>query len=389
MVTLVVTMGKGSQDLYSQKLAENLDVPKIYTDTYQRCGELFNISFFSRASAKAAFHDFRFMGTLNRLDSVVHLPNQHFGRYGFSLKVPYIITVHDLIRYFDLKGHDVLIHRPNFRDKFYLSLDYKGIEKAIKIIAVSCATKHDLIRYLGIPGERIAVIHEGIGRGTLKPVRIRPLPYPYILYVGSEHPRKNLDGLLQVFARLKQGGDFGDLKLVKVGKAGGREVDFRRETLRIVDGLNLRDEVVFTEWVSDEELAAYYSNAECFVFPSLYEGFGFPPLEAMCWGCPVISSNTSSLPEVVGEAAIRMDPRDIDGLAKAIQKVLTDENLRKKMVQEGFIQAQKFSWERAGRETLKAYQEVEEKLKSNKARKQLSYLAFSFLRGRAGKPKQG
>ena len=146
MVTLVVTIGKGSQDIYSQKLAEKLSVPKIYTAIYQKCCELFNVSFFSKASVRTAWHDVRFIRMLNKLNGIVHLPNQHLGRYGFFLRTPHIITVHDLIRYFDLKGYDVLIHRPNLRDRFYLSLDYKGIRKASKIIAVSYATKREIGR---------------------------------------------------------------------------------------------------------------------------------------------------------------------------------------------------------------------------------------------------
>lgn len=195
---------------------------------------------------------------------------------------------------------------------------------------------------------------------------------------------------LKFFGRLKQDGNFKDLKLVKVGKAGGEEVAFRKETLRTIGNLNLADEVIFTEHVSGEQLAAYYSNAKCFVFPSVCEGFGFPPIEAMSCGCPVITSNVSSLPEVVGEAAIQIDPHDVDGLARAIQKLLTDENLRKKMIQEGFKQAQKFSWERAAQETLQVYQEVEEELRNYEVRKHFAYFAASFLeQGRAGNPKEG
>jgi len=389
VVTLIVTTGKGSQDLYSQKLAENLDVPKIYTDIYQKSCELFNIPLLSKASLKTIWCDLHFIEMLNKLYGVVHLPNQHLGRYGLFLRKPYIITVHDLIRYFDLKGYDVLIHRPNLRDKFYLSLDYKGIKKASKIIAVSYATKRDLVHYLGIPEERIAVIHEGIDRKIFKPIPHRPMPYPYILYVGSEHPRKNLSTLLKAFSRLKQESDFKDLKLVKVGKAGGGEVDFRKETLWTIETLNLRNEVIFTEYVSNEELGAYYSNAECFVFPSLCEGFGFPPLEAMSCGCPVISSNVSSLPEVVGEAAIQVNPRDIDELVKAVQEVLTNKDLRKKVIQEGFKQARKFSWEYAAQKTLQVHQEMEEKLRNYKAKRYFDYFAFLFPGGRAGKPKEG
>ena len=363
MVTLGVTIGEGSQDLYSQKLAENLDVPKICTDIYQKSCELFNTSLLSKTSVETVWRDFHFIRMLNKLNGVVHLPNQHLGRYGFFLRLPYIITVHDLIRYVDFKGYDVLIHRPNFRDRLYLSLDYQGVKKAIKIIAVSYATKRDLVRYLGIPEERIAVIHEGIDRKIFKLIRQRPVSYPYILYVGAEHPRKNLNNLLKAFGRLKQEGDFRGLKLVKVGKAGGQEVDFRKETLLAIETLNLRNEVIFTERVSNEELAAYYSNAECFVFPSLYEGFGFPPLEAMSCGCPVISSSVSSLPEVVGEAALQVKAHDIYELVKAIQETLTNKNLRRKLIQEGFKQARKFSWKHAAQETLQVYQEVEEKLK--------------------------
>jgi len=379
MVTLIVTLGKGSQDIYSQKLGENLDVPKIYTDIYQKYCELFNIPLLSKASVETLWHDFCFIRMLNKLGSVIHLPNQHLGRYGFFLKVPFIITVHDLIRYFDLKGYDVLIHRPNFRDKLCLSLDYKGIKKAIKIIAVSHATKRDLIRYLDIPEERIAVIHEGVDSKVLKPLHQRPLAQPYILYVGSEHPRKNLSVLLEVFSRLKQDGNFKDLKLVKVGKAGGEEVDFRKETLRTIGNLNLADEVIFTGHVSGEQLAAYYSNAKCFVFPSVYEGFGFPPIEAMSCGCPVITSNVSSLPEVVGEAAIQIDPHDVDGLAKAIREVLTNRNLREELIRRGFKQVCKFSWEQAARETSQVYWEVEERLRKHAVRKHFGYSAFSFF----------
>lgn len=390
MVTLVVTIGRGSQDIYSQKLAEKLSVPKICTDIYQKSCELFSIPLFCKASVETLWHDFHFIRMLNKLNGIVHLPNQHLGRYGFFLRMPYIITVHDLIRYFDLKGYDVLIHHPNLRDKFYLSLDYKGIRKASKIIAVSYATKRDLIRCLGISEERIIVIYEGIDHKDFKPIHWRPVPYPYIFYVGSEHPRKNLSTLLQAFSKLKQVGNFKDLKLVKVGKAGGQEADFRKETMETIDTLNLKQEVIFTEHVTTEELAAYYSNAECLVFPSLYEGFGFPPLEAMSCGCPVISSNVSSLPEVVGEAAIQVNPHDTDELVKAAQEVLTNEALRRNMIQEGFKQARRFSWEATARETLQVYQEVEEKLRNYKVKRYFDYFAFSFPgAGRAGKPKEG
>lgn len=137
------------------------------------------------------------------------------------------------------------------------------------------------------------------------------------------------------------------MKLVKVGKAGGKEADFRRQTIEVIDSLNLNGRVIFTEVVSKENLRAYYSNAKCLVLPSLYEGFGFPPLEAMACGCPVITPNSSSLPEVVGEA-----------LAEALKKVLTNKELRKSLIAKGKAQAVKFSWDQAAEKTLEVYKEV-------------------------------
>jgi glycosyltransferase involved in cell wall biosynthesis len=150
------------------------------------------------------------------------------------------------------------------------------------------------------------------------------------------------------------------LKLVKVGKAGGKEADFRRQTIEVIDSLNLNGRVIFTEVVSKKNLRAYYSNTKCLVLPSLYEGFGFPPLEAMACGCPVITSNSSSLPEVVGEAAIKVPPQDIEGLAEALKKVLTNKELRKSLIAKGKAQAVKFSWDQAAEKTLEVYKEVEE-----------------------------
>jgi len=347
-------------DLYSQKLAENLDIPKTYTDVYQRIREELSISWFSREALKAIPRDWNFTRRLNKLKGIIHLPNQHFGRYGNFLKIPYIITVHDLIRYLDLEGCLTYIHRPNRRDRFYLNLDYKGIRKATKIIAVSQATKKDLMHHLKIPDEQITVTHLGIDHTAFKPLaNPSRFEYPYILFVGSEHPRKNLSTLLKAFKKLKEQLRFKDLKLVKVGKAGGPEANYREQTTQVINSLNLEGKVAFTELVSVEDLRAYYCSAECFVFPSLYEGFGFPPLEAMACGCPVISSDSSSLPEVLGEAAIKVSPHDIEGLVGALEKVLTNRDLREDLIAKGALQAAKFSWQQTAKKTLEIYKEVE------------------------------
>jgi len=361
MVTLVAASGIKSMDLYARKLAENLDVPKVYSDCYQRVAKLFNTPLFSQAAMKAIWEDWRFIRMLNRLGSIVHLPNHHLGRYGLFLKVPYIITVHDLIRYFDLKGYGPFIHRPNLRDRLYLSLDYKGVKRATRIIAVSQYTKRDLMHHLGIPEEQISVVYEGVDDSLF-----RPSPYPagfdqpYILFIGSEQPRKNLPTLLRAFAKLKEERQFNDLKLVKVGKAGGAEADFRGRTMEVINSLHLAEEVIFTGFVPEEELPGYYSGAGCFVLPSVYEGFGLPVMEAMACGCPVIISNRSSLPEIAGGAAIEVDPCDVEGLAAALRGVLTDQALRKNLIDAGRQQAARFSWRKAAEQTLKVYREVEE-----------------------------
>jgi len=355
---LVTTRGIGSVDLYSRKLSENLDVTLLLTDIYWRIAGAFNCSWLSPKAVKSIWRDWYFVRTLNRLGDIVHLPNQHLGRYGNFLKMPYIITVHDLIRYLDLKGYGNFIHRPNRRDRFYLNLDYKGIKKAKRIIAVSQATKNDLVRYFGIPDGRISVVYLGIDHKLFRPVSHRIYSDPYILFVGSEQPRKNFARLLKAFSQLKGEPRFKDLKLVKIGRAGGREADFRRQTMEVVEALGISHEVIFTEVVPEVDLPAYYSGAGVFVLPSLYEGFGLPPLEAMACGCPVITSNTSSLPEIMGEAGIMVDPYDTDNLAQAMRRVLTDNRLRDDMVRMGLEQSKKFSWEKAAMETQEVYKKV-------------------------------
>ena len=357
----VVTVGNGSMDIYSGKLAEQLDVPMVYTDIYQKFRQSRNISWLSPQAIKSTWHDWRFVRMLNKLGHSIHLPNHHLGRHGNFLRVPYIITVHDLIRYLDLDRDGTLIYHPNRRDRHYLNLDYKGIRKATRIIAVSQSTKNDLIRYLGIPDERISVVYEGIDHSLFRPMSYRIYNYPYILFVGSEQPRKNFTTLLKAFSQLKSDPKFKELKLVKVGNAGGQEADFRGQTMAVVESLNLSSEVIFTDFVLEADLPAYYSGAEVFVLPSLYEGFGFPVLEAMACACPVITSNTSSLPEVTGKAGIMVDPHDTDSLAQTIKIVLTNSELSDNMIRKGLEQSKKFTWEKTAEQTLEVYNKVENK----------------------------
>jgi glycosyltransferase involved in cell wall biosynthesis len=359
-MTFIVTIGHGSMDRYSLQLARHLRAPKLFTDIYQKVAELFNVPLLSCRSLQALWRDGAFLRRLRRLGDAVHFPNHHMGRYGLFLGRPYIVTVHDLIRYFDLKGWGPYIHRPNLRDRLYLNLDYAGIGRAAAIIAISEATREDIVRYLGYPRERIFVVYHGVDHDLFRPVEERPLEEPYILFVGSEHPRKNLPTLLEAFKLLKaEGRRFRHLKLVKVGAAGGGEAPFRQQTLQALARLGLDGDVLFVEGVPDHQLPAYYAGAEVLVNPSLYEGFGFPPLEAMACGCPVIVSSAGALPEVAGEAALVVDPSDPRALAEAIRQVLTDPSLRRRLVERGLRRAAQFSWERCARETEQVYERVE------------------------------
>ncbi len=362
-VFLVVTHGKSSLDLYSLRLARHLKVSTLHTDVYQRFSRLFNRKLFSASTVEGLLTLMRFAGKLSRITGIPHLPNQHLGRVGFLLKKPFIITVHDLIRYVDLKASKhfkPLIHKPNLQDYFWLGLDYRGVARAARIIVPSTYTKNDLVRRLGIPEEKIRVVYHGVDEAFKPTENGRPCPEPYILYVGSEHPRKNLKTLLEAFSRLKENASFRDLKLVKVGRTGGKEANFRGQTLRLVESLGLKRDVIFFDWLPVKTLASFYTQAELFAFPSLYEGFGWPPLEAMACGCPVVSSNASSMPEILGDAALYVNPLDVEGWAEALAEVLSSNRLRRKLSAKGIERAKRFTWRRTAEETLKVYLELEE-----------------------------
>ena len=332
MPLLVVTTEKSGVDKYSQEIARRLDVKTVESRRYLSLIEDYQLS--------------RWLGSQ---DDIIHLPNQNFARYALLVKNPYIVTVHDLIRF------SLGFAKETITEKILLKLDIRGIKRASHIIAVSQTTRKDMITHLKIPDDRISVIYNGLDHSLFKPYKVRLFNRPYILYVGSERPRKNLGRLFEAFAVIRK--EFPELLLVKVGVAG-RTREYRQETMRKLDSLRIDQAVIFVEYVSELDLAYYYSSAALLAYPSLYEGFGFPPLEAMACGCPVVTSDTSSLPEVVGEAGIMFNPYDTDSLVEAMRKVLTDSELRDDMVRKGLEQAKKFSWEKAAKETQEVYNKV-------------------------------
>ncbi len=262
---------------------------------------------------------------------------------------PKVSTIHDLTVYkYPQTQH------PKIIDAIIRS--NKWIKKEAKsVIAVSEATKKDIIEILNIPAEKIEVIHEAAGKQFNERVqnekeKIKQVKEKYgigeteyILSVGTQEPRKNIARLIKAYQLLSNEVSFGNSSLVIVGKFGWGE------KIAPVKG------IILTGYVSDEDLPYLYAGARLFVYPSLYEGFGLPILEAMGCGCPVVSSDTSSLPEVGGKAVVYINPENVENIAKGILEAIKPAS-RKILIEAGFIQAQKFSWEKCAQETLKVYE---------------------------------
>ncbi len=261
-----------------------------------------------------------------------------------------VVTIHDLGYLFHPEAHTL------FQNAYLRWSTRYNARAASRVLADSEATRQDLIRHYRIPPERIDVVYPGRNESlapvtdpdALAHVRVRyGLSEAYLLYVGTLHPRKNLVRLVQAFG-LVASSQSPDLQLVLAGQKGW----LYDEILAQVQRLGLADRVVLTGYVPDADLPALLSGALAFVFPSLYEGFGFPVLEAMACGTPAICSDVSSLPEVAGDAALLVDPLDTQALAETIGRILADENLRHELVQRGFRQLRRFSWRSCAEKTL-------------------------------------
>jgi glycosyltransferase involved in cell wall biosynthesis len=267
-----------------------------------------------------------------------------------------VVTVHDL-------GY---LHYPEAHttsQNLYLRWSTRhNARAACRVVADSEATRRDLERHCGIPRDKIAVVYPGRDKGLVPvtdpameaAVRSRyGLTGPYLLYVGTLHPRKNLVRLVQAFSELLARTAHGsspasDLQLVLAGQKGW----LYEEVFARVRRLNLTNRVTLTGYVPDADLPILLSGALAFVFPSLYEGFGLPVLEAMACGTPVVCSNTSSLPEVAGDAALLVDPLDTEALSEGLSRIVQDEALRRDLAERGFAQVQRFSWKRCAREVM-------------------------------------
>ena len=272
---------------------------------------------------------------------------------------PTILTIHDL-------GFVRFPERYKAAKRIYLrTLTTLSAHRASHIITDAESVRREVVELLGIKPERVTAIPLGVAdyfkpesdRARLEQFRLeKKLPARFVLYLGTLEPRKNLPLLLRGFARFRdeQPAIAQGLGLVLGGAKGWLYEDI----FRLVNELGLADCTTFPGYINEAELPLWYNIAECFVYPSIYEGFGLPPLEAMACGVPVITSNTSSLPGVVGQAGLMVGPDDIDGMAQALNAILADPNRRQQLAAQGIEQARKFNWPDTARRTLEVYRQV-------------------------------
>ena len=284
---------------------------------------------------------------------VLHSPHHHTPLASPGLRR--VVTIHDLTFLLMPQRY------PLARRLYMEGLTRAAARIADAIITPSQVVRQEVIQRLGVPGDRVVAIPEAAGpqyapiedEDTLGRLRWKyRLPNRYILSVGSLEPGKNRARLIRAYARLRSEGI--DSPLVIAGQPAWRyEGDFE-----LVRRLGLDEHVRFLGYVPDEEMPALYSGATLLAFPSLYEGFGLPVLEAMACGTPVVTANVSGSAEVAGDAAVLVDPKDTEALAEALGRVLSDEALRAGLRSRGLERAQQFSWQRAARQTIAVYEVV-------------------------------
>jgi len=274
-----------------------------------------------------------------------------------GVRCPSVVTIHDCIH---LMFPQYLPNRLAYA--YARAQMWSAARRSDCILTVSEASKRDILHLFNVPPEKIVVVYNAIdshfsvtpSEEAVSRVRERyQLDHKFVLYVGNIKPHKNLVRLIEAFHQLRQG-ELADLKLLIIGDQISKLPSLRRAVHRH----KLHKQVRFLGYVADDQLAILYRLASVFVFPSLYEGFGLPPLEAMASGTPVVASNVSSLPEVVGDAAVLVNPYDVDAIVDGLRRVLTDPALAAGMSRKGIERAREFSWERSVAKTWAVYQTI-------------------------------
>jgi len=303
-----------------------------------------------------------FRTVVKRLEcDLEHIPNLF--SVPRNLACPYVMTVHDILEHLSRAREQT-----GFWRSVHFQLTKRVLSGAARIFAVSNFTKLEMEKLFNIPPGRIEVVYNAIDERLLHAhaspadrqliVERYQVTYPFLLYAGRISPHKNVVRMIEAFSALKTELEkdqlYPDLKLIIIGDDVSGNPDLRRTVIRS----GVQNDVRFLGFVPIEVLRTFYDAAKIFVFPSLYEGFGLPPLEAMAHGTPVVTSNVSSLPEVVGNAAVLVHPENVFEIMRALHRVLLDQPLREKMKERSYRQAAKFSWEKSVRRIMDVYREV-------------------------------
>src|SRR6202035_3065526 len=303
-----------------------------------------------------------FRAVVKRLEcDLVHIPNLF--SVPRALPCPYVMTVHDMLEHLSRARQQT-----GFWGALHFHLTKRVLRGAARIFAVSNFTKLEMEKLFNTPSRCIEVVYNAIDerllRGHANPADRQliaeryQVTYPFLLYAGRISPHKNVVRMIEAFSALKTELEkdqlFPDLKLIIIGDDVSGNPDLRRTVIRS----GVQNDVRFLGFVPIEVLRTFYDAAKIFVFPSLYEGFGLPPLEAMAHGTPVVTSNVTSLPEVVGNAAVLVHPENVFEIMRALHRVLLDQPLREKTKERSYRQAAKFSWEKSVRRIMEVYQEV-------------------------------
>jgi glycosyltransferase involved in cell wall biosynthesis len=310
-----------------------------------------------------SLHGYReFRMALKRLGcDLVHVPNLFSVPRG--LPCPYVMTVHDMLEHMSRAHEQSGIWR-----SLHFQLTRRVLRGAARIFAVSNFTKTEIEKLFEIPADRIEVVYNAIDERFLHGhasaadreliAQRYQVTYPFLLYAGRVSPHKNVVRMIEAFSALKTALErnqiYPDLKLIIIGDDLSGNPDLRRTVVRS----GVQNDVRFLGFIPIEVLRIFYDEAKIFVFPSLYEGFGLPPLEAMAHGTPVVTSNVSSLPEVVGSAAVLVNPENVFEIMRALHRVLTDQALRDRLKERGYQQTAKFSWETSVRRILDTYHQI-------------------------------
>jgi len=296
-----------------------------------------------------------------RVGSIVQVHNQRLGMLlhlnDFS---PSVIICHDIIE------HVMHEYWAGLSYKAFIRLYITGTMKADVVVTPSKWTADDIKKHFHTNPPRVEAIYHGIDRTRFHPVDRRlflrhfdlPEDRRYMLYVGSEQPRKNVPAVVRAFIRAKK--EIPDLLLLKVGRADEiRGYPVRERLLKELAAAGLSNQAFFLGAVPDDLMAGAYSAADVFVFPSLYEGFGMPVLEAMACDAPVVTSNTTSIPEVAGDAAILVPPTDDDAILEAVLRILRDDELRAVLSSRGRRRAEEFNWDKSAMQLLEIYRQLD------------------------------